>query len=250
MKMYWIGRVLVVLLLAPAMLNGQVVYKERTFDKHNGEVSLSVSYPEIQNTQPPSLKAKLSEIIMNLVLAPGPVGNDDSAARSVDDMYAKFIAERKAFDKENGESVPWEFDRAVKIVYQSRRVLCLELHEDGFTGGAHPFGETRYLSLRPDTGEKITLNDLIREGQRANLTSIAEKNLRATYSIPADKSLEDVSFLVERLELTENFAITKSGITFFYNEEISSHAMGPVFIELPYPVIHDVLKPDLELPSR
>ena len=94
---------------------------------------------------------------MNFVLARGPVGNDDSAARSVDEMYAKFVAERKAFDKENGESLPWEFYRAVKIMYQSRRVLCLELHEDGFTGGAHPFGETQYVNLRPDTGEKITL---------------------------------------------------------------------------------------------
>ncbi len=248
--MHWTGSVLVVLLLAPAILNGQAVYKERTFDKHNGEVSLSVRYPEIQSTQPPSLKAKLSDIIMNFVLARGPVGNNDSAARSVDEMYAKFVAERKAFDKENGESLPWEFYRAVKIMYQSRRVLCLELHEDGFTGGAHPFGETRYVNLRPDAGEKITLRDLIQEGQRANLTSIAEKTLRSAYSIPADKSLEDEGFQVKRLELTENFAITKAGITFFYNEDISSHAMGPVFIELSYAVIHDFLQPDLELPSR
>jgi hypothetical protein len=126
----------------------------------------------------------------------------------------------------------------------------VELHEDGFTGGAHPFGETQYVNIRPETGEKLKLSDLIRQGQAANLTKVADKKLRATYDIPPDKPLTDVDFFVERLELTENFGITPSGITFFYNEEISPHSMGPVVIDLPFADIHDFLKPDLELPIR
>jgi hypothetical protein len=250
MRTRWISRVLLVSLLAPALLNAQaVVYKTKTFEKTTGDVSLNVSYPEIQSTQPPSLKPKLAEIIMNWILAV-PVGDDSSPARTVDEIYTRFRAEHQRFSKEFGTSVPWEYSREVEIVYQSRRVVCLQLHEDGYTGGAHPFGETRYVNLRPDTGQKMTLRDLIKEGEEANLTRIAEKQLRETYQITPGKPLTDADFFVEQLQLTDNFAITQSGITFFYNEEISPHSMGPVFIELPYSTIHDLLKTDLELPAR
>ncbi len=104
-----------------------------------------------------------------------------------------------------------------------------QLHEDGFTGGAAPFRRNSICESPARHRGEDNVKGPDPGGQRANLTSIAEKILRAAYSIAADKSLEDEGFQVKRLELTENFAITKAGITFFYNEDISSHDMGPFF---------------------
>ncbi len=239
--------VLACLFFTSALLNAQVVYQTKTFDKKNRDVSLSVSYPEIQTTQSPPVKIQLTDIIMHWVLA--PVDENTAPARTVEELYARLVAAQKAFAKESGRSIPWEYARKVQIVYESPRVVCLELHEDGFTGGAHPFGDTQYVNLRGDTGDRIKLSDLIRAGQEANLTRIAENKLRESYQIPTGKPLDEAGFFVERLQLTENFGITKSGITFFYNEDISPHVMGPVSIELPYKDIHDLLNPNLELPN-
>ena len=248
MKLRWISLVVACLFFANALLNAQVVYKTKTFDKKTGGVSLTVSYPEIQTTQSPSLKTKLSETIMHWVLA--PVDGNTTPARTMEELYARLVAAQKAFAKESGSSIPWEYARNVQIVYESPRVVCLELHEDGFTGGAHPFGDTQYVNLRADTGDKIKLSDLIRAGQEANLTRIAENKLRESYEIPTGKPLDEAGFFIERLQLTENFGITNTGITFFYNEDIAPHVMGPVSIELPYKDIHDLLNPDLGLPTH
>jgi hypothetical protein len=41
---------------------------------------------------------------------------------------------------------------------------------------------------------------------------------------------------------TENFYLTKEGITFYYNVyDITPYAMGPVEIHLPYPVVAHLL---------
>ena len=165
------------------------------------------------------------------------------------DLYGK--AHQGNPEDSHDFNFPWWLGRAVKIEFQSARVLCLTFEEDYSEGGAtfHGFEELNYVNFRPSTGERILLSDLFKDGFEAPLNAVAERRIRESKGLGPRDSLRDIGFLEDRFALNDKFSIGNQGLTFHFEPgETTDYASGGAEILLPYADIKDLLRPDADVP--
>jgi hypothetical protein len=95
----------------------------------------------------------------------------------------------------------------------------------------------------------VVITDLLREGGLAKLESVAEANFRRDNKLSSTQSLsESYTFPGGRFRLNDNFGIGERNLVFLFNTyEIGPGAMSATEIKIAYPLIRDLLKPDLRL---
>lgn len=108
-------------------------------------------------------------------------------------------------------------------------VLVYTISYSSYTGGAHGRQGIAATNYSLKDGYELTLDDLFDEQQRARLSSGIREKLYAEYNVQDDKGLAEAGFFPEYIGVTDNFALTPEGITFYYNPyDIGCYALGGV----------------------
>jgi hypothetical protein len=154
---------------------------------------------------------------------------------SRDKFFTNYRKANQDLYQEGAASFNWEKQKAVRIQYNEKQILCMEFYDYGFTGGAHGLSLSKFVVVSLDDGHRIHLDEVFREEYRNDLIDILNTQVRKQYEIPENKDLRDNGFWVEFLEPSENFYVNKDGIGFYYNQyEVAPFAMGPVDVFVPY----------------
>ena len=129
----------------------------------------------------------------------------------------------------------WSIEINSDIIYQDSSFISLATTIFSYTGGAHPNSNQVYNSFNLQTGEIVTLDDILIQGYEEELNESAEIEFRMLKEIPPAFTLEEKGYVFEegKFRLNDNFAIINKSLLFFYNPyEIASYAEGPAEIEL------------------
>lgn len=125
-------------------------------------------------------------------------------------------------------------------------LLIYRIDYNEYTGGAHGIYSSTFLNMDLRTLSPIRLDDLFVSDYEEALTDLLWNQLMANNKVATHQELEDMGYATTGdLKPTENFYLSKEGITFYYNVyEIAPYVMGPVKITLPYEVMQHLLSDD------
>lgn len=127
-----------------------------------------------------------------------------------------------------------------------KNLLIYRIDYNEYTGGAHGIYMATYLNMDLRTLSPIRLDDLFVNEYDETLTDLLWNQLMADNKVTTRQELEDMGYATTGdLGPTENFYLSKEGITFYYNVyEIAPYVMGPIKITLPYEVMQHLLSDD------
>lgn len=118
--------------------------------------------------------------------------------------------------------------------YISRQLLCYEMSQYMYTGGAHGYGSTWYLNIDPLTGDDVPSEELFKN--EVEFTAFAESKFIKEMEIPEGESINSTGFWFENdiFYLPETIGFTKDQLIILYNQyEIASYAQGPIDLVIP-----------------
>lgn len=103
----------------------------------------------------------------------------------------------------------------------------------GYTGGAHGMYGTECHTYSLRDGFELSLADLFSQAALQRLDGMIREKIAAQYHASTDDELSEAGFFPEYIAPTENFLISESGITFYYNPyDIGCYALGAVEVTL------------------
>lgn len=153
-------------------------------------------------------------------------------------------------DKEDESSIGawysyYKYIRSHVQLY-TKHLLVYRYRYEEFTGGAHGIYMTTFLNMDLRTLAPLRLDDLFVSDYEEPLTDLLWNQLMADNKVATRQELEDMGYATTgELAPTENFYLSKEGITFYYNVyDIAPYVMGPVQITLPYEMVQHLLSDD------
>lgn len=163
-----------------------------------------------------------------------------------DDLTAiadTFIHNYENFLQESPDyQIGWEIKTTGDVIYNSSKVIAIELSTYSFMGGAHPNANVNLLNFDPKTGKKLTLNDLVTD--TGKLAQLVEAKFRQAKGLASDADLGEAGyFWGEGFKLPENFSVTAEGLYFFYNAyEAAAYAEGVTEFVIKNEELNGILK--------
>ncbi len=154
-----------------------------------------------------------------------------------------FIHNYENFLKESpGYEIGWEIETTGDVVYNTSKVVAIELSTYSFAGGAHSNTNVTLLNFDPKTGKKLTLNDLVTDTSK--LAQLVEAKFRQVKGLAPDANLDEAGyFWGEGFKLPENFSVTAEGLYFLYNAyEAASYAEGIIEFVIKNEELNSILK--------
>ncbi len=140
-------------------------------------------------------------------------------------------------------SFNWQKRFSSEVLYNDNNILSIRMEKYAYTGGAHGVAIQGNLVFDLLKNKRIRLNDLFYDGFEPRLNALIDKKLRKLNGIAKDDNLNDAGFLIDEIEINNNFYINNDGIVFYYNVyEIAPYASGPLEISIPFYEIRGLLK--------
>lgn len=206
------------------------------FVEHNGNIDTAyykITYPIFEDKY-------FNDAVHSFILIDGDQ-NIESAAESFILGYNEFVEESST----ETINFPWFKNVTSQVWVNTPRVMTLATAVDEFTGGAHGIHYTVLSNFDVAMKKKIELEDIVRKEKLADLTKLAEKHFRKNENLSDTASLQKKFFFENGIfAINDNFALTNSGLIFFYNEyEIRPYADGPTLLKIPYSDIASILNP-------
>ena len=133
------------------------------------------------------------------------------------------------------EATKWEASVEGEITYEDKHVISIALHSYLFTGGAHGYSSTKFLTFNKMKGLELETWELFNPD--FEFKKFAEIKFKIQENIPQDSSINSTGFMFEEdaYNLPDNIGYTKEGIQLLYNQyEIASYADGPIILTIPY----------------
>lgn len=165
--------------------------------------------------------------------------------KTVDQVADSFLSGFNEFVEDQSTSTvnfPWHQLIISKVITNTPLLLTISTFRDEYTGGAHGNHVTLLSNFDLTANKKVELKEIIKKDKLTELTSIAETYFRKIENISDTTSLKDYFFLDGNFSINDNFAITKDGLLFFYNEyEIKPYSEGTTEILIPFSDITDQL---------
>lgn len=159
-----------------------------------------------------------------------------SARQVVESNKKSFFKEYLEVNKDQDEdylyAANWVNESDAKVIFNDNYFATLSFSNYMYMGGAHGmFGET-FLIIDTKTGKEIKLNDIF---DKQALVTLEKRMIKKAYSYTGSEnatSLQGAGYLVDKIEVTDNFSLTAKGITFVYQPyEIAPYAAGmPAFL--------------------
>lgn len=164
-----------------------------------------------------------------------------------EDLEPAFLQDQKDTRKEDGTDIDawYSYYKYVSshIQFYEGNLLIYRCRYEEYTGGAQGIYKTNYLNLNLKTMAPIHLDDLFVSNYKEALTDLLWNQLMADNRVTTHQELEEMGYCsTGNLEPTENFYISKEGLTFHYNVyEITPYIMGAVDITIPYDMMQHLL---------
>ena len=197
---------------------------------------------------PADLSPALKELIEQDVRAAlyAPLDSDDP--QSTKDLLMAELKTRYEEGTQPGVSdsiADWEITRTATILFQNPDVITIDIHSEGFLGGAHGFSERRLMTFDVRGAKRLTLGEIIAPSSRPIFEKLVESEFRRARAVPARESLSEAGYFVkpgEPLLVPDNFGITPGGLVVQYNPyEIAPYVFGPTEIVVPMEAFRGVL---------
>jgi len=176
------------------------------------------------------------------------LANEDSVTAGFIEVYRAF-----ASSAPGGPSTPWQFERRIEPLGDTLGVASLAVTEEAFLGGAHPNSTTLFANFDITSGRILTRSDLLLDSGREQLDRIGERAFRRVRKLAPDADLNAAGFWFEggRFKLNENFAVTTTGMLFFFNPyEIGPYSFGATSLSLPWSEVMPLIRTDGLLAGR
>lgn len=232
--------------------NVPLVFEERIFNMESSTCKtdstrcayVEITYPVATQGNPEAMSA-INDTIMKYIRQ--SVGifaeSPEDVPASLEDAAAGFIGEYEAFMASEPEFVTsWAIETNGKMLYQSPKVVSIEIATYSYAGGAHPNTYVSLLNFDATTGAKFDLSDLVTDINK--LTALAESKFREARELSSTADLsEEGYFWGEGFALPANVAVTNEGLYFYYNPyEAAAYALGPTDFVISYEELKGIWK--------
>jgi len=206
--------------------------------------SLRLIYPKIVAAGTPAAAAAINQYIQAQLLEYSDAEGKPPA--TADELASMFVADYNNVPEAAGL---WEMVREVEVSFASEHLATLNIRESGYTGGAHPFSGQRYAVFDVNTGQQLTLKDLLVAGYEERLNAAGEQAFRNERGLGANDSLEEAGFWFANnaFKVNTNVGVSGDGLVFNFNPyEIAPYAMGATEVTVGYDAINELI-PDSSL---
>lgn len=217
----------------------------KTDNKDVIAAEIDIRFPELScQTGDNPVVAAINRAIQDRLLAIA----DEKPAATVEELMDSFGKGYEDAVRETPEQPgAWSLKFDVTVRHADEELLCLEIINSIFTGGAHPNSNIVYQVISMKTGTPLDLSAMVAPEKMAELTRIAEKHFRRLRDLKSDETYEQAGFQFEqnRFSLNGNFLVSKDGLAFCFNPyEIAPYAMGVTELVIPWSDLEAVLNPD------
>jgi hypothetical protein len=160
----------------------------------------------------------------------------DQNYKNVDDMLNIFMRDYETFRREVPAAPQvWTLDMSIKAYSETDKILCLSSELSAYLGGAHPNSSKVFYNIDKQTGDTLSLANLLKPGFETKLNELIDKKYRETRGLkPGDNLAEKGDLFENKIQFNNNFAVTKDKeLEFVYNPyEIAPYAVGPITVKL------------------
>ncbi|WP_020527250.1 DUF3298 and DUF4163 domain-containing protein [Flexithrix dorotheae] len=200
---------------------------------------IEINYPELVGKNAEKINELVKSEIFNFYFS------DAEIVGAFDASMINFLRNYQEFKDDFPDSDQiWNKEINYEIVNQTDDLLSLKVQSNEYTGGAHPNNLVNFLNIDLEDGEKINLDNIISKDYRSKLDQLVDQKYRSQNNLTAQDNLKEKKGLFEeKINASENFAITDDGILFYYNNyEIGPYSMGPTEILLSNTELDGLLK--------
>lgn len=228
-----------------------VVHEGRSY---SGTATVDLVYVVMGEEKHKATAEKINEYINSHILNYDHPKSDKKQFGDHSEFLDDFVSRyKKASEQAQKDGMPlpmWDNHHQIILDYNNHNIIVLEFVESVFEGGAHANERINFVNFDLGTGEIVKLEELFEKDFMPKLTKVAEEIFRNTYGFKdiEDFSKEGINFKGNTFTLNKNYALSKGGITFRFNEEeIAAHSMGAFEIFIPYSKVKDLIKKDSPL---
>ncbi len=207
--------------------------KELKICENNKCPEVTINYVEVFGDD--EVSEKINKKIKNFIFSSLLMGEDTiPTAKTIQEAVTGFIEAYNA-DKVQFTDMAGEYFAEISVneIYSSKELMCFEMRQYLFTGGAHGYGTTSFLNIDPKTGEELTSKELFKNNKE--FIAFAEKKFREQQKIEQGQSINENGFWFEndKFYLPESVGFTKDSLIFVYNQyDITSYADGPIELKI------------------
>ena len=150
-------------------------------------------------------------------------------------------------DKEDESSIGawYSYYKGIESHVQlyDKDLLVYRIDYNEYTGGAHGIYMATYLNMDLTLMRPLRLDDIFVGDYKDALTDLIWNQLMADNKVTTHEALEDMGYAYNGdIAPTENFYLSKEGITFYYNVyDITPYSMGPVKVTIPFAMMEHLL---------
>jgi hypothetical protein len=161
---------------------------------------------------------------------------EDMKASNFKDAAFNFIAEYDSSLKEQTNGASWYAEINGKPDFNGKNVVSYSISQATYTGGAHPNSYLAYYNYDKKTGNAITLSTIFGTGWEAALNKVIDADFRKMKGLSATDNLQEKAYLYDnKITYSNNFALEKKGIRFYYNSyDIAPYSTGPTDLFVPW----------------
>lgn len=228
---------------------GALRFELRQVEKKTGACVISFEYPEIISAASPEVRDRINAGILRVLLRRSDWPGSDSGFHSLDAYANAFLQDCAEFQRRPDPRALYEH-KFVTIFRYTPPFLSFRCDADEDAGGVHPFGTTFFVNFESSTGKTVGITDLVREDALAKLQSVAETIFRRENKLSPTESLSEqgYGFPGDHFKLNDNFGLGETELVFLFNTyEIGAGAMPAEEVPIPYPLIRELLKPNVQL---
>jgi len=210
--------------------------------------TVDIRYPEFVAAGSSDLvKKALNQHVVDMILN-GDYETLDTKAENVEQLAFLFMQQFKASPLE----ADWSLQQEIRVLLATSHLLSIESQRNEYVGGAHGSHRIDLMSFDLQTGKPVSLENVLKLGYEAELTSLADVAFRKLHGLQANDDYEAKGFHFDgnQFALNNNFAFTQAGIRFYFNPyEIAAYAQGPTDLLIPYKDVAHLVKPNSFLAS-
>lgn len=219
--------------------DNEIRYYEKVYYKSYGNpknekdfAELKIEYHEIINNG--IFSDSINQFILNYLLSL-PFNEDHYANfdEIADSLMSNYISVQQEFDDYH---TGWYIHANSNITGIFNNIISITSEEVIYTGGANVFYDLTYSNFNLNSGKLVTLENIIIDDNIAKIEKLGEDLFTEMKNIQTNQSFEEAGFWFEneKFSLNDNFAITDSGLVFFYNlYEIAPRSEGTTLLFIP-----------------
>jgi hypothetical protein len=204
--------------------------------------NIQIYYPVMSGS---AYADKINALIKDMALS--AYSTDDTHYPDFDKLMAQFMKDYEDFRKEVPDAPAyWYLKDSTGIITNTPEILCFENVSENYLGGAHGSYNVAYTNIDMRNGNVLKTKDIFTKGYEKALNKLIEQKIKEHFEMKPNESLQEGGLFENTVSFNDNFAMTKDGIEFLYNQyEIAAYAMGVIEVKLSYKELDAILNKEV-----